>query len=408
VRTRRSAIALALLLGAASAAQAAGHGSAAREFRALTTIDAAPANPGPLALVRVTVGQLGRDLAFSVRTARPWRIGDLARDRRRTICLLVSASSAAPPARQVCLRARRRTLSVELTPVGRPGRARALDAVVTRTDGRSFNARFDAGLAGIHGRRYAWRVESIWTGPGACAPTRSVPAPCTQLAPPSGAVAATLTPVRAIGCTRPRELFVTQGPARTRAVALTFDDGPSAYTASLLSVLERKHVAATFFLIGRQVAGDAALARRELRDGDVVGNHSWSHANLAGDGAFAAGQLRSTSAAIERATGFRTCLFRAPYGSVSGALEREAAAIGLTTIQWNVDPRDWSLPGTDAIFSRVVGAVRPGSIVIMHDGGGPRAQTVAAVPRIIDALRRRGYAFDTVPELLGQTVLYGR
>jgi peptidoglycan/xylan/chitin deacetylase (PgdA/CDA1 family) len=81
--------------------------------------------------------------------------------------------------------------------------------------------------------------------------------------------------------------------------------------------------------------------------------------------------------------------------------------MGMTTIGWNVDPRDWAAPGTDEIVARVLGAVTPGAIVIMHDGGGPRPQTVAAVPRIVAALRARGYRLVTVPQLLGFAATYG-
>jgi peptidoglycan/xylan/chitin deacetylase (PgdA/CDA1 family) len=87
---------------------------------------------------------------------------------------------------------------------------------------------------------------------------------------------------------------------------------------------------------------------------------------------------------------------------------RAAHALGLATVTWNVDPRDWTLPGAGAIEARVLGQVRPGSIVLSHDGGGPRGQTLAAYPHIIEALRRRGYRFETVPQLLGFHTVYRR
>jgi peptidoglycan-N-acetylglucosamine deacetylase len=198
------------------------------------------------------------------------------------------------------------------------------------------------------------------------------------------------------------------GRRDAKQVALTFDDGPGPDTGPLLDALEKAHVPATFFVLGREIAGREPLLRREIRDGDVVGDHSWGHPRLAGDGPFAKQQLSSTKQAIEHATGFAPCLFRAPYGDVSGALVTEAGGLGLTTIQWNVDPRDWSMPGTGTIVQRVTSAVRPGSIVIMHDGGGPRGQTVAAIPRIVTALRSRGYGFETVPALLGGGMVYAR
>jgi peptidoglycan-N-acetylglucosamine deacetylase len=409
---RRGRLPLILTIAAAVTIASGAAASGPREYRATRTLSVPPASPGPLALVRIGAGQVGRNLQFSARTAGTWSAGTLARDPQRAICLVLSRSRSAAPTRQVCVRGGRRrhrlVFDVEtLGPDGRTTSRRPLDGQIARSDARSLVAVFDPAAAGIGNGPYAWRVTSVWTGSG-CTPAAGSPAPCTDTQP-SAPVAAKLVPVKPIGCTRPRQLFITNGPSSPRAVALTFDDGPSPYTSAVLGDLERAHVNATFFLIGRQIAGNSALVRRELRDGDIVGNHTWNHANLSGGGSSAVSQLSSTSQAIERASGgFHPCLFRAPYGSASRSLEAIASSLGLTTIQWNVDPRDWSLPGTDAIVSRVVGAVRPGSIVIMHDGGGPRSETVAAVPRIIAALRRRGYQFDTVPALLDQTVVYGR
>jgi peptidoglycan/xylan/chitin deacetylase (PgdA/CDA1 family) len=118
-------------------------------------------------------------------------------------------------------------------------------------------------------------------------------------------------------------------------------------------------------------------------------------------------QLAPTSAAIDRAAGYQPCVFRPPYGAQDGAVVAGAAALGLTTVVWDVDPSDYARPGTDAIVRRVLAGVRSGSIVLMHDGGGPRAETLAALPRIIDALRARGYRFVTVPQLLGYATVYG-
>ena len=190
-------------------------------------------------------------------------------------------------------------------------------------------------------------------------------------------------------------------------MALTFDDGPSPYTAAVLDVLKREQVHATFFLIGQQVAGGASLVRRELADGHMLADHTWSHANVSGGGAFASGQITSTASAIQKATGFRPCLFRAPYGAVSGSLIGVAHGLGFTTIEWDVDPQDWSLPGSGAIYSRIVSTTHNGSIILMHDGGGPRSQTLAALPGIIHTLKARGYGFVTVDQLTGARLRYG-
>jgi peptidoglycan/xylan/chitin deacetylase (PgdA/CDA1 family) len=190
-------------------------------------------------------------------------------------------------------------------------------------------------------------------------------------------------------------------------VALTFDDGPWYDTPQFLDVLERKHVVATFFQIGEQISTyGVGVENRMLADGDVIGDHTWNHADVSGDGSFAAWEISATAGAIHGATGFWPCLFRAPGGAVSPALIAEARGMGFTTIEWDVDPRDWSRPGTDAIYSNVVGSASNGSIILQHDGGGDRSETLAALPREIDTLRGEGYRFVTVTDLLGQRLLY--
>src|SRR5207247_10260438 len=101
------------------------------------------------------------------------------------------------------------------------------------------------------------------------------------------------------------------------------------------------------------------------------------------------------------------CVCRAPYGAVVGTSAGRGRGLRMDTIEWDVGPRDWATPGTGAIYSRIVGAARPGSIILMHDGGRPRGQTVAALPGTISTLRRRGYGFVTVPQLLGLRPKYG-
>ena len=99
-------------------------------------------------------------------------------------------------------------------------------------------------------------------------------------------------------------------------------------------------------------------------------------------------------------------MFRPPYGAYDSSVVATARSLGLATVLWNVDPSDYALPGTSAIEQRVLAQVRPGSIIISHDGGGPRGQTLAAYPRIIAALRARGYRIVTIPQLLGFPPVY--
>jgi peptidoglycan/xylan/chitin deacetylase (PgdA/CDA1 family) len=117
-------------------------------------------------------------------------------------------------------------------------------------------------------------------------------------------------------------------------------------------------------------------------------------------------ELAEDSALVESSTHFRPCLFRPPGGAVDSAVISTAAELGMRTITWDVDPADWTNPGSGAVYNRVVEATGPGSIVLMHDGGGDRAGTLAALPEIIDTLRARGYRFATVSGLLGERLVY--
>jgi peptidoglycan/xylan/chitin deacetylase (PgdA/CDA1 family) len=272
----------------------------------------------------------------------------------------------------------------------------AVDARASVRGGRSFTVRLDPAELGLAaGHPVLWRFESAWAGH-------------TDEAPDGGPAQSKLVAVHPVGCEAGDPSYVTSGSRDRREVALTFDDGPWDSTPAILSELERLKVPATFMLVGEHIAGREELIRRELRDGDVLGDHTWDHADVSSDGAAAQREIVSTEQAIEKTAGFVPCLFRAPYGHTSGALIGEARRLGFDTLQWDVDPRDWSTPGTDAIVQRVLSAVHPGAIVLMHDGGGPREQTAAALPRIVAALRARGYQLETVPELLGLRTAYAR
>lgn len=199
----------------------------------------------------------------------------------------------------------------------------------------------------------------------------------------------------------------TNGPQR-KAVALTFDDGPSIYTRRFVQMLHAERVVGTFFMIGDQLSGAyRATLHEELRNGDALGDHTWTHPNLVSAGGTQS-QLQRTKSAIEALSGYTPCVFRPPYGSYDSSVVQTARSLGLDTITWNVDPSDYTQPGVGAIEQRVLAQVQPGSIVLSHDGGGPRAQTLAAYPHVIAALRARGYRFLTVPQLLGLHTIYKR
>jgi peptidoglycan-N-acetylglucosamine deacetylase len=199
----------------------------------------------------------------------------------------------------------------------------------------------------------------------------------------------------------------TSGPHR-KEVALTFDDGPSAYTQRFVRMLRAQHAVATFFMIGEQVSsGYQGILREELRDGDALGDHTWTHADLVTSGGTYS-QLGRTKGAIASLSGYTPCVFRPPYGAYDSSVVAVARSLGLDTVTWNVDPADYTQPGSGAIEQRVLAQTQPGSIVLSHDGGGPRAQTLAAYPHIIAALRARGYRFLTVPQLLELHTIYKR
>ena len=362
---------------------------------------------GPLDIASAGAGQEGREFVWRVRTRGRWSARDIAAVPARHLCLLLRhrRRPGAPDA-LLCLAARHHggSLALQYATLGAHSRRFAVRARIQRRDRRSFSARFSPAAIGLHaGGRFRWQVQSGWSEYGVC----NGAAACTDNAPDSRSVEQQLLAVHPVTCMRSGAHFRTNGSRSRREVALTFDDGPSRYTPDVLQVLERERAPATFFLIGRQVAGGQRYVRRALADGDVTGDHTWDHADVAGGGSFARREIVSTRDAIRRA-GFDPCLFRAPGGGTSRALETEAWRLRMNTIQWDVDPRDWSQPGTDAIYRRVIGAVRPGSIVVMHDGGGPRSETVGALGRIIRTLRQRGYRLMTVPGLLGLRVEYGR
>jgi peptidoglycan/xylan/chitin deacetylase (PgdA/CDA1 family) len=212
---------------------------------------------------------------------------------------------------------------------------------------------------------------------------------------------------RPVGCVASGPLEARTNGPRSREVALTFDDGPSIYTRSFVQMLHAQGVVATFFMIGRQLGGYAGTLREELRDGDALGDHTWTHSDLVTSGGVQS-QLQRTKSAIAALSGYEPCVFRPPYGAYDGAVIQTARSLGLDTVTWDVDPSDYTLPGVGAIEQRVLAQAQPGSVVLSHDGGGPRGQTLAAYPHIIAALRARGYRFLTVPQLLGLRTIYKR
>jgi peptidoglycan/xylan/chitin deacetylase (PgdA/CDA1 family) len=186
-----------------------------------------------------------------------------------------------------------------------------------------------------------------------------------------------------------------------KVIALTFDDGPwRSSTDKIVSVLRRYDADATFFMLGSQVKGQSARAKAVVTAGNEAGVHSWNHANMPRrSGRTNAADLRRSKAAIAKATGVTPVWFRPPYGSTSTSLRRTASSVGLRQVIWTADTLDWKYRNASSITSRALKGSRSGAVVLMHDGGGNRSATVAALPRILGTLRSRGYDFVTLSEL---------
>ncbi|MEV8506994.1 bifunctional polysaccharide deacetylase/glycosyltransferase family 2 protein [Actinoplanes sp. NPDC051475] len=231
------------------------------------------------------------------------------------------------------------------------------------------------------------------------------PLPGTGSAPAPAAV----TGGAAVQRLGPGDAVSSRGmPART--IALTFDDGPDPrWTPRILDVLARHRAHATFFQVGSQVNEHPGLARRVLAEGHEIGSHTFSHAGMPGlaDRRLDA-ELTLTANAVAAATGRRPVLLRPPYSSVPSAVtvaeqraHQRAAEAGYLLVLTDLDTGDWRRPGADAIVAAAQPEGDTGAVVMMHDSGGDRAQTVAALDRLIPALQAKGYRFVTVSEGLG-------
>jgi peptidoglycan-N-acetylglucosamine deacetylase len=208
---------------------------------------------------------------------------------------------------------------------------------------------------------------------------------------------------RAASCPAPIQVVLDHTPPTLeRTVALTFDDGPLPQnTPQVLDVLRAWGVKATFFVTGSNVSAHPQLARRIVAEGHAIGNHTWSHSNL--DTLSPAGQaaeMDRTTQAIETATGVQPCFFRGPYGiHRSASVTSLAWERGMTVTDWSHDTRDWETPSDnspsfqDQIAERATVPDSAHPIVLMHDGGGYRQNTVAALDRIISSYLARGFVF---------------
>lgn len=216
----------------------------------------------------------------------------------------------------------------------------------------------------------------------------------------------------------PSSYVIQRAGTLPHKIALTFDDGPDPeWTPQILDILKAKQVPATFFIVGANAEMSPRLVQREVAEGHDVGNHTFTHPNL-GDSpsGIVSLELNATQRLFEALTGRSMRLFRAPYfGDAEPTTADELVPIGIAqkmgyiSVGLHVDSADWQRPGADKIVDNVLTQIaasnpeRTGQVVLLHDAGGERSQTIAALPRIIDGLRAKGYEFVTVSELAGLT-----
>lgn len=185
----------------------------------------------------------------------------------------------------------------------------------------------------------------------------------------------------------------------SRVVYLTFDDGPlNPYTSEILDLLAAANAKATFFFLGQSAQARPDPVRRAAAEGHAVANHTYSHGSIAGlDREAFFTEVAAAQAVLDELAGAAAapCL-RPPYGSTDSFTRAYAAELGYALTLWDVDPQDWSRPGAEKIVSTVLEKVEPGRIVLFHDGGGDRRQTVEALGQILETLSSQGYVFRTM------------
>ena len=207
-----------------------------------------------------------------------------------------------------------------------------------------------------------------------------------------------IEPVEAAATPPPSAPPAEHGDAGEAVVYLTFDDGPHpTWTPQVLDTLARHGAVATFFVLGQSVVAYPELAARIVREGHEAENHTFDHASLAKiDRAAFVAEVEDTDRALHAAVGEAVdpiaCL-RPPYGAIDADTRALAAELGKEIVLWNVDPQDWRRPGAAQIAQHLLAHVRPGGILLMHDGGGERSQTVAALDVVLRELTLRGYRY---------------
>ena len=190
-------------------------------------------------------------------------------------------------------------------------------------------------------------------------------------------------------------------PPEKKVIALTFDDGPwPNTTAKVLDILKKNRIKSTFFVVGQNVKNYPDLTKQIVADGHIIANHTWHHWYHQINAQAAAYEVANTTDIIYQTTGVRTSLFRPPGGIMNNGVAAYAKNNKYAVIIWSADSMDYSRPAVPRLMNNIFREAKPGGIVLMHDGGGDRSNTVKALPEIISRFRKQGYEFVTVPELL--------
>lgn len=203
------------------------------------------------------------------------------------------------------------------------------------------------------------------------------------------------------------DTIVLSGAPTVNKVALTFDDGPDPrFTPQILDLLAEYNIQATFFLTGARAEAFPELVQRIVDEGHIIGNHTYGHPNLieAGDVGTLENEVQQTEDIINDIVGFRTKLFRAPYGFLNDELIEQLDEMDYSVVGWSVDSLDWQEAAPEVIAYNVISNIHPGAIILMHDGAdetGDRTNTIESLRQIIPNLREQGLEFETVPEMLG-------
>ncbi len=187
-----------------------------------------------------------------------------------------------------------------------------------------------------------------------------------------------------------------------KIVALTFDDGPHPkYTAAVLDLLAKYDAKATFFIIGKNAEKYPELVLRSYTEGHELANHTYTHPFKVSIKKLQE-ELQQTNDTIYSITGFSPVLFRPVGGNYTDAMINAAVKDGYKVVMWSwhQDTQDWKEPGVRKIVQKVMKGTRPGDVILFHDGGGNRKQTIQALEEILPALKKQGYTFVTIPELI--------